>query len=74
MVEFEFLNDWRLEFYFEHNNLTYSLNHITLYYDFNNPIFPDSIEHGSHLNVKLKITIICCYYRFAFRNIQWRLH
>ena len=48
MVEFEFLDDWRLELYFQRTNQTFSLNHVTLYYDFNNPIFPNAIDHGSH--------------------------
>jgi hypothetical protein len=51
MVEFQFLDDWRLELYFKKENQTYSLNHVTLYYDFNHEIFPNSIEHGSHSEV-----------------------
>jgi len=48
LIEFQFLNSWRLELYFENQTKTYALNHIVLYYEFSGAMFPGSIHLGAH--------------------------
>jgi hypothetical protein len=52
MIEFEFLNDWNLKFYFyKVNNKSFVFNHVVLYYKFAGPLYPYSTHKGAQSEI-----------------------
>ncbi|CAF0896941.1 unnamed protein product, partial [Brachionus calyciflorus] len=50
-IQFMFLDNWRLEFYFYKTNDSYLFNHVVLYYQLDSVLFPNSTTHGARSEV-----------------------
>lgn len=57
LIEFEFLNNWNLKLYLYKVNNTYLFNHVTLYYKFAEPLFPNSNHNGAQAEIYDKVFI-----------------
>ena len=51
VIEVAFLNDWRLELYFNKLATTFLFNHVVLYYKLSGMLFPDSMHNGAQAEV-----------------------
>lgn len=47
LIEFQFLNNWNLKFYFYKNNNSYLFNHVILYYKFEEPLYSSANHNGA---------------------------
>ena len=50
-IEINFLDTWRLEFFFYKEESIFLFNHIILYYKLNGPLFPNSLHEGGQSEV-----------------------
>jgi hypothetical protein len=50
-IEMEFLDDWRLEFFFNKDESTFLFKHVILYYKLQGPLFPNSLDEGGQSEI-----------------------